>query len=502
MAPRIDVVVPTTGRESLIPLLDTLAAQAGLLLPERVVIVDDRRSRFDALLPAGPPGALENSVTVVAAGGAGPAAARNVGWRSGSADWVVFLDDDVLLEPDWAAALRRDVGFAPPWVGATQGTLSVPLTSGRRPTDWERNVSGLETARWATADMAYRRAALTTVGGFDERFPRAYREDADLGLRVMARGWSIVRGDRRTLHPVRPAPPNVSLRLQAGNQDDVLMRALHGPDWRRRCGAPAGRRPRHLATALAGVAALGALAARGPRLAVPAGALWLAGTAELARARIAPGPRDAREVATMVATSVAMPPLATWHTLRGIGRLPRLLSTPPPPAAVLLDRDGTLVEDVPYNGDPDRVRPRRGAPEALERLRSAGVPTAVVTNQSGLARGLITRAQVDAVNRRVESLLGPVGPWLVCAHAPGDGCDCRKPRPGLVLRAARLLGVAPDRCAVIGDIGSDVDAARAAGARSVLVPTAATRAEEVAAAPETAPDLRSAVDRLFGREDR
>ena len=77
-------------------------------------------------------------------------------------------------------------------MAATQGRIVVPVPA--RPTDWERNVSGLEHARWATADMAYRRDVLAAVGGFDERFPRAYREDADLGLRVTAAGWRIVDG--------------------------------------------------------------------------------------------------------------------------------------------------------------------------------------------------------------------------------------------------------------------------------------------------------------------
>ncbi|HYH31114.1 MAG TPA: HAD family hydrolase, partial [Pseudonocardia sp.] len=158
-----------------------------------------------------------------------------------------------------------------------------------------------------------------------------------------------------------------------------------------------------------------------------------------------------------------------------------------------------LVVDVPYNGDPARVQPMPGAREALDRLRAAGVRLAVVSNQSGIARGLLSREQVDAVNGRIEALLGPLGPWLVCPHGPDDGCDCRKPAPGLVLQAAELLGVAPERCAVVGDIGADVEAARAAGARGVLVPTPRTRREEVHEAPEVAPDLASAVELLLGR---
>ncbi|MEW6637537.1 MAG: HAD-IA family hydrolase, partial [Actinomycetota bacterium] len=78
------------------------------------------------------------------------------------------------------------------------------------------------------------------------------------------------------------------------------------------------------------------------------------------------------------------------------------------------------------------------------------------------------------------------------------GCGCRKPAPGLVLRAARKLGARPERCVVVGDIGSDVEAARAAGARAILVPTGRTRPEEVEAADELAPDLRTAVNLILG----
>ena len=166
---------------------------------------------------------------------------------------------------------------------------------------------------------------------------------------------------------------------------------------------------------------------------------------------------------------------------------------------MLFDRDGTLVVDVPYNGDPDLVQPVPTAAAALRLLRAASVPTAVVSNQSGIARGLLTRAQVDAVNARLAELLGDLGPVLVCEHGPDDGCSCRKPRPGLVLQAAASLGVDPAECALVGDIGADVGAALAAGATPVLVPTPVTRPEEVAAAPVVAPDLLSAVELLLAR---
>lgn len=172
------------------------------------------------------------------------------------------------------------------------------------------------------------------------------------------------------------------------------------------------------------------------------------------------------------------------------------------PAAVLLDRDGTLVVDVAYNGDPAQVQPVPGAAGALARLRDAGVPLALVSNQSGVARGLLTMAQVETVNDRLEELVGPLGPRMTCPHAPDDGCRCRKPAPGLVLAAAVALGVDPADCAVIGDIGADMGAARAAGARGILVPTPATRPEEVLEASEVADTLDEAVDLLVGPSDQ
>jgi histidinol-phosphate phosphatase family protein len=122
----------------------------------------------------------------------------------------------------------------------------------------------------------------------------------------------------------------------------------------------------------------------------------------------------------------------------------------------------------------------------------------VVTNQSGLARGHITTDDVAAVNARVDEILGPIGIFRICPHSEIDACTCRKPAPALITAAAEALGANPKHCVVIGDIGSDVRAARAAGARAVLVPTEATLPEEVADAALVAADLRSAVDLALG----
>ena len=492
------VVVPTVGRPSLGTLLDALDRQEGPA-PAQLVVVDDRSDPTPPL----DVGDRDPAPMVVRGWGRGPAAARNLGWRLTTTEWVAFLDDDVVVPPDWTARLVADLAGLGADVGGSQGRIHVPLPAHRRPTDWERSTRGLETAQWATADMAYRRAALLAVDGFDERFPRAYREDADLALRVRQAGWRLVRGVRHIDHPVRPAGPMTSVRVQRGNADDALMRRLHGRRWRQLAGTGRGLLRRHaVATAGAALALASAPAVRRhptARVLVVAGAAAsLAHVADLVRIRVAPGPRTTGEVATMVVTSVLLPPAAVVHRLRGWWRHRTAGPWPAPPRAVLLDRDGTLVHDVPYNGDPAAVVPVDGAREALDRLRTAGLPLGVVSNQSGIARGLVTGDEVDAVNDEVEARLGPFQTWQVCPHGPDEGCACRKPAPDLVHAAARALGVRPEECVVIGDIGADTEAARAAGARAVLGPTQSTRPEEVAAAPVVATDLGSAVDLVLG----
>ncbi len=229
-----------------------------------------------------------------------------------------------------------------------------------------------------------------------------------------------------------------------------------------------------------------------------AAAVWALLTADFARRRITPGPCTPDEAVRMVATSAVLPFAAVWHRARGTWRHRSSTSWQPKVGAVLFDRDGTLVHDVPYNGDPDQVQAMPQAHMAIRKLKAAGVPVGVITNQSGIGRGLLTAEQVAAVNRRVDELLGPFDTWQVCPHTDTDGCACRKPAAGLVLAAAAELGVSPSQVVVIGDITSDIEAAGAAGARSVLVPNEKTRTEEIQAAAVVRPDLLTAVDHLLG----
>lgn len=337
--PAVTVVIPTIGRPSLAATLAAVGAG-----PE-IVVVDDRPGESPEPLP------VPAHVRALRTGGRGPAAARNAGWRAATTPWVVFLDDDVVPGPGWAGALARDLARLPENVGGSQGRLEVPLPEGRRPTDAERNTAGLAGADWITADMAYRRTALEATGGFDERFPDAYREDADLALRVEHAGFSLVKGERLTRHPVRDDGFWSSVRFQRGNASDAIMRQAHGPGWREAIGGHPGRLKRHalttgmglLALALAGAAAVRsgnarsgtgwAAAARLPRgsrvrakrpgapgltaAAAAAGLAWLGLTAEFAWARIAPGPRTPEEILRMTATSLVIPPVACAQRAKG-----------------------------------------------------------------------------------------------------------------------------------------------------------------------------------------
>lgn len=306
----VDLVIPTIGRDSLRLLLDSIARSSGTL-PNRIVLADDRRAgeplQFGSLDER-----VQKRISVVHSNGGGPAAARNAGWRACNAEWIAFLDDDVVVEPEWLADLAADLAQAGAQTAGVQGTITVPLPRDRAASDWERNVAGLSQSAWITADIVYRRSALERVGGFDERFRRAYREDADLALRMLDAGYALTRGKRRALHPVRPADRWISVRLQAGNADDVLMRALHGPAWRERAHAPRGRFPMHALTVGSAIAALGFFT------------LWAAATAQFAWKRIAPGPRTPDEIRTMLLTSAAIPFAAVYHRARGTLRVARM----------------------------------------------------------------------------------------------------------------------------------------------------------------------------------
>lgn len=143
--------------------------------------------------------------------------------------------------------------------------------------------------------------------------------------------------------------------------------------------------------------------------------------------------------------------------------------------SILLDRDGTLIEDRNYLRDPEAVRLLQGAEEGLRRLTGSGIAVVVLTNQSGVARGLISADDLQAVHARLEELLARRGialaGILVCPHGSEDGCHCRKPAPGLAEQAAERFGIDLGRALVVGDSRSDLELGRCLALPTVLVAT-------------------------------
>jgi D-glycero-D-manno-heptose 1,7-bisphosphate phosphatase len=158
-------------------------------------------------------------------------------------------------------------------------------------------------------------------------------------------------------------------------------------------------------------------------------------------------------------------------------------ASPVPAGLVILDRDGVINRDSPdFVKSADEWQPLPGSIEGIAALSNAGFTVAVASNQSGLARGLFGRRSLDAMHRKLRRLVaargGRVDRIVVCPHGPDEGCDCRKPSPGLFLRLARHYGIALDGVPAIGDSLRDLEAAAAAGATPILVRTGNGRRTE------------------------
>lgn len=140
--------------------------------------------------------------------------------------------------------------------------------------------------------------------------------------------------------------------------------------------------------------------------------------------------------------------------------------------AVFLDRDGTIIVHKPYLADPNQVELIPGGPQALKQLQNAGFLLIVVTNQSVIGRGWATREQVDATNARINSLYAQHGVTFdahyYCPHAPEENCTCRKPKPGLILEAAKDHSIDLSTSYMIGDNPTDIQAGQNANLRKNL----------------------------------
>ena len=280
MTPRISVVVPTCGRPALLERCLAALEQQTLAREEyEVIVIEDRRRE-------------------------GPATARNRGWRQARAEIVAFTDDDCVPAPEW---LARGLAAMENGADTVCGRIVMPVPA--QPTDYERDAQGLERSEFVTANCFCRKSWLQRVGGFDERFRVAWREDSDLHFRLLEQGARIVREPQAiVVHPVRPAPWGVSVSQQRKVMFDALLFKKHPRLYRSRI------RPHPRWDYYVIVGSLLAAPFWPPALIA-----WLALTARFAWQRLRGTSRAPRHVLEMILTSIAIPPVAVFW--RAVGAL-------------------------------------------------------------------------------------------------------------------------------------------------------------------------------------
>lgn len=308
----VSVVIPTYQRPALLRrCLTALLGQRYDPQAYEIIVVDDgaeaETRAVVQVMAARAPVAMRY---IAVNGRHGPAAARNRGWESARGEIIAFTDDDTVPAPDWlvagVAALQDNV------VGAW-GRIVVPLKG--VPTDYEREIANLERAECATANCFYRRKALESIGGFDERFTSAWREDSDVFFSLLEVNGRVVHAPRAIVaHPVRPAPWGVSLKTQRKTLFNALLYKKHPALYRQRI----QRVPwRYYAIVSLLVAAIAAAFLDMPLFAVGAAAGWLLLTARFCAQRLRGTRRTASHVAEMIVTSALIPPLSIYWRLHG-----------------------------------------------------------------------------------------------------------------------------------------------------------------------------------------
>ena len=318
MSVLVSVVVPTYHRPALLErCLAALVAQTFHPFGYEIIVADDgnnpvTRQQVAGWMRRGHPRIVYAPVH----GTHGPAAARNTGWRRAAGRVIAFTDDDTIPRPDWLAqgytALRDES------VVAAAGCVRVPICR-RRPSDYELDASRLADGEFVTANCFVRRRTLFAIGGFDQRFTAAWREDSDLFFSLLEAQGKVVRAPHAVVvHPVRPAGWGVSLTQQRKIVFDALLYKKHPALYRKKI----RRAPpwNYYAIALCLALLLVAAATRSGGLALAAGAVWLALTVEFCARRLRKTSRSPRHVAEMVATSIAIPPVAVFWRLVGAVR--------------------------------------------------------------------------------------------------------------------------------------------------------------------------------------
>lgn len=311
---RIAVVVPTFRRPDLLQrCLSALREQDLEKDAYEIVVADDgpdeATARVVSIVAGRTGGPAIHYVSVT--GTQGPAGARNRGWRFADAPLVGFTDDDTIPDRGW---LRAGIEALESGADAAVGRTVVPIPP--QPTDYQRGIAGLQAAEFITANCFVTRRALEAVGGFDERYERAWREDSDLQFALMERGYHIVSAPEAIVtHPARPAPWGISMRQQRQVMYDALLYRKYPRYYRQRIRPvpPLG----YYAIVAALVSFVAGLFMQQVGLALAGFAVWLALTAAFCYQRLRGASLSWRHVLEMVVTSALIPPLALFWRVVG-----------------------------------------------------------------------------------------------------------------------------------------------------------------------------------------
>jgi GT2 family glycosyltransferase len=310
------VVVPTFRRPELLSrCLAALDAQRLDASSFEIIVADDANDPLTREQVLRWRGASTATIKYVAVTGRhGPAAARNAGWREAVGEILAFTDDDTEPDANWLA--HGIDGLNQRGLDAAWGRIVVPLPP--KPTDYERDAAGLERAGFVTANCFVRRRAMDAVGGFDESFTMAWREDSDLFFRLLAAGRRVdYIDDAVIVHPVRPARWGVSLRQQRKSAYDALLYKKH-PTLYARFVRP--KRPAmYYPTVVAAATMIAATITRHRAIAALASIVWFALTLAFALRRLRNTSRAPAHVAEMLVTSALIPPLSLfWRAFGGV----------------------------------------------------------------------------------------------------------------------------------------------------------------------------------------
>lgn len=315
---RVSAVVPTYQRPDLLERC-LAALQCQTLPPDNydIIVCDDGPSeqahnvvrQAAAALPHGP---VIHYLEIT--GTQGPAAARNRGWRHARAPIIAFTDDDTVPDSGWLAAGLAAMSAG---VDALTGRIEMPLPA--RPSDIERDAAGLSSAEFVTANCFVRREVLETVGGFDERFRMAWREDSDLHFTLLEGGYTIMRApDALVVHPLRETQFAAGIGMQKKMLFDVLLYCKHPRLYRERI----RQRPPWLYVVISALLLLALLSALAGHtvLAMYAAAGWALATLGFFSRRLWRSAFTLRNVGELLVTSVCIPPLAIFWRLIGASR--------------------------------------------------------------------------------------------------------------------------------------------------------------------------------------